>query len=403
MTLFAGLDLNASRVRGVSGSATVAPRPLTLDAETQGALPLAISLENRRAEVGSAGLRICRRLPYLTCDNFLPHLAAPRQWTAGRHRLDAGQALTLILKQLKPALAECKGTAVAMPSYLSREQNKLLTELAKQAKLPLLGWITAPLAVAWAARSERPWYGLALVLDVDDHALTWNAVQVDEPPATPQARLLAEQVAPGLSLRAWKDRILTGIADRCVRHSRRDPRASAAAEQMLYEQFDAALEAYATGNIVPLVVQTEHWYQDLVLQPQELEQYCTLLVRQAIGGLPELLTAAQTEQPPVLILATATAARLPGLLHALEQHTGPRTRLVTLSPDAVARAALDLAGRWYDGSLPRGPIDRTLNLPKGMPLVRGPAPELPARGRLPAHGPNRLRSSDDDFSIRIDE
>ncbi|MBL8793652.1 MAG: hypothetical protein JNM56_07095 [Planctomycetia bacterium] len=403
MTLFAGLDLNASRVRGVSGSATLTPRLLTLDAETRGELPLSISLENRRPEVGTAGARICRRLPYLTCDNFLPHLGAPRQWTAGRHRLDAGQALALAFKQLKPSLAECKSAAAALPAYLTRDQGKLFLDLAKQAKLPALNWIAAPLAVAWAARSERPWYGLALVLDVDDHALTWHAVQVDEPPATPQARLLAEQLAPTLSLRAWKDRILTGIADRCVRHSRRDPRASATAEQMLYEQFDRALEAYATGGVVPLVVQTDHWYQDLVLQPEELEHYCQALARQAIGGLPELLAAAAADQPPVLILATATAARLPGLLRALEQHSGPRTRLLSLPPDAVARAALDLAARWHEGSLPRGPLDRTLPLPKSTPLVRGPAPDLPSRGRLPSHGPNRLRSQDDDFSIRIDE
>ena len=52
--LLAGIDLNAMRVRAVYGTSQVAPRPLPLtDAHSD--LPMAISLEARRPQVGRPG------------------------------------------------------------------------------------------------------------------------------------------------------------------------------------------------------------------------------------------------------------------------------------------------------------------------------------------------------------
>src|SRR4051812_25797355 len=91
-----GLDLNSTRARAVHGPAGGKPRPIALDG-AQSELPLALSLEGRQPEVGRAGLALCRRLPHLAVLDFLPYLGDRRDWAAGRHRLDAGRALALVL------------------------------------------------------------------------------------------------------------------------------------------------------------------------------------------------------------------------------------------------------------------------------------------------------------------
>src|SRR5947209_6828125 len=103
-----GLDLNTSRARAVHGPAQALPRLLPL-AGTADDLPMVLSLQGRQAQVGQAGAALCRLLPHLTCMDFLAHVGEPREWAAGRHRLDALKALGLVFDCLQPALAEAKG------------------------------------------------------------------------------------------------------------------------------------------------------------------------------------------------------------------------------------------------------------------------------------------------------
>ncbi|OAI45860.1 hypothetical protein AYO44_02350 [Planctomycetaceae bacterium SCGC AG-212-F19] len=405
MTLLAGVDLNASRVRAVAGPAKAPPQTVALEAPMGPELPLALSLEGRRVAVGESGIQLCRRLPHLACHKFLPHLGGERQWHAGRHQLNADQALSHVLKHVQPALSHAVGLAVVLPSYLTRSQRNLVGELLKQAKLPLLGTVTAPLAAIWAVRAPRPWHGLAVILDVDDHALVWTAVAVDAHPAAPEARVVGQRVVPALGLHAWKERLLDGIADRCIRHSRRDPRATGATEQALYEQLDRAMESSGQGRLVELVIQSENWYQDLVLKPGEIVGYSAALVRPALTELRRLLAAAN--QPVALVAATASAARLPGLLRALHQHSEIRTQQVTLTPGALAQAAHELAGKWFDGALPRGPIDTAIPV-KPVPRaraqpVRTPSPSQPTRLPPRKGSVEKAVRSEDDFSVGIDE
>jgi len=133
-----GLELNGTRARAVIGPGEVPPRSLALDGKG-GDLPMALSLENRRPEVGRAGLALCRRLPHLTCTDFLAELGERRQWGEGRKRIDADKALALVFDHLRPACKGVKGLVATLPAYLNRAQADLVSKSAEKAKLPWSG------------------------------------------------------------------------------------------------------------------------------------------------------------------------------------------------------------------------------------------------------------------------
>jgi hypothetical protein len=204
---------------------------------------------------------------------------------------------------------------------------------------------------------RRPAY--TLVVDVDDHALTGSLVYCE----TNHARLLGSTVLPRLNVRLWKDRLLNGLADRCVRACRRDPRDSAIAEQALYEQIDDSLDRLRQGQKIELTVRSIHWYQNLVLQPDDFDAFCAPLAKQAALSLREMVQSVAPE-PPQAVWLTYSAARLPGLADALHTYMAERTGLAELPPDAGARAAIALASRWARDELPRTHLDAIVLLPE---------------------------------------
>ena len=100
-----GLDLDARRARAAHGPAgDAAPRPLKLD-PPHDELPMAVSLEKRTPEVGHAALALARKLPHLTAPAFLAALGQPRDWRAGRVRIDATGATMLAAERIRAAVA----------------------------------------------------------------------------------------------------------------------------------------------------------------------------------------------------------------------------------------------------------------------------------------------------------
>jgi len=396
--MLVGLALDASRVQAACGPAGRTPRPLPL-AGVEAELPSAISMAGRKPVVGRAGVALCRQCPHLVCSDFLAHLGDTRTWKAGRHRLNAERALGLVLEQVRPACAGARGLVLVLPAYLSAEQIDLAAAVAGQVGArgrsplpPVLASLTTPLAVALTAYADQGWFGPALVLDADDYALTWSRVTV----VGGEARALDVHVLPHLGLRAWRERLINAVADRCVRQSRRDPRDSAAAEQALYEQLDPALEACRQGRPADLFVHLTGWYQNLTLRPEELASVCAPLARPAVDAMRGLLSVTASAAPPGAVLVTAAAGRLPGLTVLLEESLGDlavieedntagddfgitlfdenetlRSGVGVLAADAATRAAHALAGRWLRGDVPGGHLEAA-PLPPPEPLDAGP-------------------------------
>lgn len=389
-----GLDLNASRARAVSvgGGKT---RTLLLDGTAE-ELSLSIHLDRRPPEVGRAAVAVSRKLPHAVLGGYLPLLGQPRTWPAGRLTLTPEAAVGATLDRLRgPVAGESDAAAFALPAYLTPQQVGKLVELAIKAKLPVRGTAAAALAVAahranavlggsfedavpigtertdgssapTAGKEEsdhnvelRPSEGgpgAVVVIDADDAALSAVGVLI-EPDGV---RLLGSAAWPKLNLKAWTDRLLDGISDRCVRVCRRDPRDSADAEQLLADQLPDTLDLSNRGHPVILTVRSAHWYQDLPHRPADFESYCTALAKSAADGLRELVWSLPLQAPPRAVWLTPAAARLPGLTAAVHRGSPERTGVESLSETAVAEAAAALAARWQAGSLPRAHLDTSI-------------------------------------------
>ncbi len=316
MTLL-GLDLNATRARAVSGPVGDFPLPVPLDPPA-GDLPLYISLERSAPEVGHAGLRLARLSPHQVCHTFLPHLGEPppeRHWQAGHHLLDSRQALALVVQRLKPVCASSDGVVLILPDYLTAEQARDITALAEHHGIPLLGTMPASLAVALAAYAEQAWLGYALVADIDDHALTLSTIRTE----AGQAHLVETRVLGHLSWHAWKERLLNALADCCVLQSRRDPRDSPAAEQVLFEQIEVLLDASRQGRMIQLGFQGATWYQNLLVQPEQPVNFCKPLLHHLVAEVEAVWNSPWPEGPPGALLLTAAVGRLPGVVSALRR------------------------------------------------------------------------------------
>lgn len=397
---FIGLDVNSSRIRGVYGAMPHVTTVLRLEAD-HAELPLAVSLEERYPGVGRPGAALVRKAPDLACLDFLPHLGNSRYWSGGRHKLDAARALALVFEHLLREVGKHEGMALAVPPYLAESQIVLLARLAEKARLRLLGTVPTPVAATLAAQEQLPWTGQALVVDVDGHALTWSVVSVE----SDRARLLQTNASPALAQGVWLSRLLTGVARRFITQSRRDPRESAEAEQLLHDQLSEALE---TPNVesVQLVAQMAQWYHRLSMPMDELIGLCESLVRQTLTEMQAFLQTAAEPGGIGAVLVTASAARLPGLAVALQDSLEvpdvrpleevhdfgenlllddrvSAARLHLLDSDAVARAAHDVALRLNRRDLPRGHLD-ALALPTAPP---------------PDAGPPRLHFRDQDYPL----
>ena len=212
-----------------------------------------------------------------------------------------------------------------------------------------------------------------LVLEADEHALTGTVVRVD----AEQAKVLASGAWPRVGLKAWRDRILDAVSDRCIRLCRRDPRDSAEAEQGLYDQIDENLDRVRHGYRAALHVRSAHWYQDLHHTPEDFEAFCAPLLRGALEAVRELAGAPALAEPPRAVWLTHEAARLPGLVSAVHQHMAERTAVSVLPPEAVAAAAAGLAERWKTEELPHVHLDTAVPLPRWVVDLRQAAPAPP--------------------------
>jgi hypothetical protein len=142
-------------------------------------------------------------------------------------------------------------------------------------------------------------------------------------------------------------------------------------------------------------VQTTQWFQNLIVQPEELSSGCAGLTRQCVDAMRALQTATLRQAGAGAVLLTAAVARLPGFAAAVEAARAPTAQfeplvsedfsegllevsglshpsLYLLAPDAAARAAHALAVRTRCHEVPRGRLQSALLLPPPSPEAGEP-------------------------------
>ena len=388
----AAIELNASMLRGVIGQRGTYPSPLVADHD---GLPLVLSLERSTPDLGHAALAVAREKSHLICRGFMPHvgLVGPksRKWHVDRHRLDADAAFNLVCGKLLPLAKSATELTVALPAYLSTEQAAAISRLAKKAKLPIVGSLSTPLAAALVGYAEQAWTNSAVVVDLDDHALTLAHVcSIDG-----HAEVGETRIVPSLALAAWKERLLNSLADVCVWQTRRDPRDTPHAEQHLFDQIDPLLEATLQGRTFQVGVKGSQWYQNLLVTPDQTVHFCGQLLRSLRTEIDRFLDTFREDHP--VFLMTHAAGRIPGFAAYLRErqeakanqavttkprpktaledfgedlleHSGQaRAGAVILTADAIARGAHVLECD------PGVHCDEAVPLPMPMPLEAGPA------------------------------
>jgi hypothetical protein len=247
------------------------------------------------------------------------------------------------------------GTAVGSLAVVADRAIALLTGKVAAPEVAAPDWVV-PL------RPTATGPGAVVVVDTDEHAMTATVVAVERD----RVRVIGSGIWPKYSAKAWKDRLLDGISDRCVRLCRRDPRDSAEAEQTLFEQLDDAIDRARSGYRVNLTVRTDRWFQDVTQHPDEIDGHCTSLARGAGESMRDLLGSGTLAVPPRAVWLTHEAGRLPGLAKSLHTHTPERTAVEVLPPVAVAQAVARLVPRWLAAELPRAHLDSVIPLPAAM-------------------------------------
>jgi hypothetical protein len=354
------LDLNADRIWALSGSGVQAPLVDRIEGE-HAELPLVLSLESRSVEVGRAGARLLRRSPHQVCAGFLPRLGQNCEWRHGRHRLGPNQSLRHVFTRLAAALPGRQAMAIALPPYLANPQVNLLVQTARETGLPIVGALPRNLAAGLASYAEHPWHDLGVVVDVDDHALTLGIFRPNEADLC----TLGQKALPALGLKAWRERLMAAIADRCIRTSRRDPRECPEADQMVYEQLDRIFEACSQNRPASLEVQGTQWFQRVVLTPAEAATATAALARQAAEEIHAALAWAEQQLTSASIYFTAGVGRLPGLAAAVYKRCENKAAVAVLPASAAALAAYELCRRIHKGDLAPGYFGAAAPLPDG--------------------------------------
>lgn len=307
------LDWTAERLQAWSLPSGALPKAIPLDGH-ESALPLVLSMAERRLQMGAVARKLVRLQPHQVVENFLPYVGMDRFWHYGRHRLDAREALQWVLQKLKDKLPG-KSLFHAVPSYWTREQAAILEDITRHTGHRCLGTLKRGLALAGSSPG--------LVIDVDSYALTICITQLQS--RTGNLQLEKTHTSTDLGLPIWTERIGMLVAARCLRDSRRDPRAHAETDQQLFEQVQVKLIDWASQQDVRLSLQLRDWQEEMLLSATEVASVCMPLAQrcsQLVAQSPEVSSWFLSNE----------ASRLPALPQAMYQNS-MNQRALTVTPE----------------------------------------------------------------------
>jgi len=261
------LDWTAERLRAWTIVSQATPRHIALDT-TDPSLSLVISLAERRLQLGKAAQALVRKQPHQVIERFLPYLGSDRIWQHRRHALDARESLAFVFSKLREKLP-AKSLFHVVPSYWNREQAALLEDQTRQSGYRSLGTIKRGLALAGLTPG--------ITIDVDSHAAMISHTRVQSRSGSLQ--LEQTQVLTDIALPIWCERIAAQVANRCLRDSRRDPRAHAETDQQLHDQILIRLYDWASHQDARIELKHGDWQSEVLVPVDEVMSVCAPLAQ----------------------------------------------------------------------------------------------------------------------------
>jgi hypothetical protein len=306
--------------------------------------------EGDAVRVGASAVRQSRQNPRAIHDRFWDPLALDPLGPTGPDGLRGADLAHAHLRSLRESLPEPPLEAfLAVPGFWSASALGLLLHAARSAGFPVVGLVDSAVAGAsFFARGEE-----VLHLELTLHR---SVVTVLRAGPTVERVRVAESAGPGQS--AFERALLEGIARRFVQGTRFDPLHSGASEQALAEALPTWLFDLRRAESIPAKVMAGSREMALELSRMALAADLAPLYARLLAQVE-----AERARASTVLLVSARAARLPGLLDRLGQEAG--LDVVELPKDAAVAATLRLRDH-----------------------VRHPGDALPFVTRLPRPGQN---------------
>jgi hypothetical protein len=317
--------------------------------------------EGDAVRVGTDAAARSRLLPRAVHDHFWDPLGLeplPTPFPAGLRAADLAHAHLRALRESMPEAPE--EAFLAVPGFWTRPALGLLLNMARQAGFPVTGLVDSAVAAAsFFARGDA-----LLHLDLTRHRAVLTHLRANH--AIERLRVTE---AEGLGHAAFERTLVEAIARRFVQETRFDPLHSGASEQALGDALPSWLtEIRRTGTSIAHA-RAGRRSLEVELTREALAQGIDPVLRSLVAFAAKEKHTAET-----VILVSARAARVPGLLELLRGGNG--RDVVELPADAAVAATLRLRESVRHGG-DALPFVTRLPLPGRAPAER--------EGRRPTH------------------
>lgn len=279
----------------------------------------------------------------------------------------------LHLAQIWKALDERpQSVRMVVPPTLHAPQLALLLGVAREANVPVEGFIDAGVAAATA----WPDSGRLLYVDVHLHRTTVTAISVGE-----RVRRERSEIARATGWMDFIDTWLRMIGREFVARTRFDPLHRAATEQQLFDRLPTWLEMLAVSEFVDVEIPFESETHALKFSREQFAHEADSLYTEILMRVHRLRTAGHT----TTIALSDRTAQLPGLAGRFAEFND--CGVVRCAPGVAASAACALGELWsgnedtvellcsaprVDGIAATGAVWQRLQEPRPADVVAAP-------------------------------
>jgi hypothetical protein len=218
---------------------------------------------------------------------------------------------------------------IAVPDYYRREQLGLILGMAEELTIPVIGFVSLPIAAALNPFPD------AILLHLDIHLHRFEMVYLRQNEQLIRENSLA---VPEINLQQIYRGLVESIAEEFVRTTRFDPLHQAATEQELYNRLPAALEIFKSqSSFIFEISHGKHRYRTPLLR-ELLKQKSEAMYDEIRRFVLKMRNAHDKNTPLIALQLTHRIARLPGLKDKLSEID--HCEIMELEPGAGALGVL---------------------------------------------------------------